>query len=185
MKARMNWIVFLVTGLAFFGCKPKQIISERVVSVIDSSAVLIMKGELTAKDKQIENLQTDLQAARAENIRLQSEVSTYEIIYDTNAPVSAESGRYPIASEKIIESKTLLEKTIREFEILKQEYNNEIIKLSRVNQNLEYTIKALKDENRVLKEKTTPTTGFNFRLFMLGIVTGIILIILIVIFIRV
>ena len=50
---------------------------------------------------------------------------------------------------------------------------------------LEYTIKALKDENRVLKEKTTPTTGFNFRLFMFGIVTGIILIILIVIFIRV
>ena len=92
------------------------------------------------------------------------------------------TGKYPIASETITQNKSLLEKTIKEFEILEQEYNNEIYKLTRENQNLEYTLEALKEENLTLKEKTTPTTGFNFRLFFAGMIFGIVLILITIAF---
>jgi hypothetical protein len=90
--------------------------------------------------------------------------------------VDPHTGKYPIASETITQNKSLLDKTISEFEILKQEYNNQINKFARKNQNLEYTLEALKEENLSLKEKITSTTGFNFRLFFAGMIFGIVLI---------
>jgi len=61
---------------------------------------------------------------------------------------------------------------------LEQEYNNEIYKLTKENQNLEYTLEALKEENHSLKEKITTTTGFNFKLFFSGMIFGIVLILI-------
>ena len=177
-------LLLFTTLFLLVGCKPKQIITEKLVTTIDSSAVFSLKNELHAKEIQVENLKTDFKRLRDENSRLLSEASSRTINYDTAATVDPHTGKYPIANETITQSKSLLDKTIKEFEILKQEYNNEIYKLTRENQNLEYTLETLKEENLSLKEKITPTTGFNFRLFGLGVLTGIIFIILVVIFIR-
>lgn len=172
-------VLLLFTTLLFLvGCKPKQIITEKVVSTTDSSAVISLKNELQTKEIQIENLKTDFKRLSDENTRLMSEASTHTINYDTAAPVVPHTGKYPIASETITQSKSLLEKTIKEFEILEQEYNNEIYKLTKENQNLEYTLEALKEENHSLKEKITPTTGFNFKLFFAGMIFGIVLILI-------
>ena len=170
-------ILLLSTILLLFlvGCKPKQIITEKVVSTIDSTAVISLQNELHAKEIQLENLKTDFKRLYVDNTRLMSEASTHTINYDTAAPVDPYTGKYPIASETITQNKSLLEKTIKEFEILQQEYNNEIYKLTRENQNLEYTLESLKEENHSLKEKITPTTGFNFRLFLAGMIFGIVL----------
>ncbi|MDD4439101.1 MAG: hypothetical protein PHS04_13885, partial [Tissierellia bacterium] len=153
-------------------------ITEKVVTTIDSSAVISLKNELHAKEIQVENLKTDFKRLSDENTRLMSEASTHTINYDTAAPVDPYTGKYPIASETITQSKSLLEKTIKEFEILKQEYNNEIYKLTQENQNLEYTLETLKEENHSLKEKITPTTCFNFKLFFAGMIFGIVLILI-------
>ena len=170
-------ILLLFTTLLFLvGCKPKQIITEKVVTTIDSSAVISLKNELHAKEIQIENLKTDFKRLRDENTRLMSEASSHTINYDTAAPVDPHTGKYPIASETITQTKSLLEKTISEFEILQQEYNNEISKLTRENQNLGYTLETLKEENRTLKEKITPTTKYNFRLFFAGMIFVFVLI---------
>lgn len=170
-------VLLLFTTLLFLvGCKPKQIITEKVVTKIDSSAVISLKNQLHAKEIQIENLKTDFKRLSDENTRLMSEASSHTINYDTAAPVDPHTGKYPIASETITQSKSLLEKTIKEFEILEQEYNNEIYKLTKENQNLEYTLETLKEENHSLKEKITPTTGFNFKLFFAGMIFGIVLI---------
>lgn len=177
-KIRIVWAVILLAGLiAFFatGCKPKQIIQERVVTKVDSTAVLSLQQQVSARNILIEMMRSELQATREENILLQGEVSKHEINYDTDAPVIPETGKYPIASEVITESRTLLEKSIKEFEILKQEYRKEVENLTQRNTNMEHTIKALKEENRDLKMKITPTTGFNFRLFFSGIGIGVLL----------
>ena len=171
-------LLLLATLLFLVGCKPKQIITEKVVTTIDSSAVISLKNELHAKEIQVENLQTDFKRLSDENTRLMSEASTHTVNYDTAAPVDPHTGKYPIASETITQSKSLLEKTIKEFEILEQEYNNEIFKLTRENQNLDYTLEALKEENHSLKEKITPTSGFNFKLFFAGMIFGIVLILI-------
>ncbi|QRX62885.1 hypothetical protein JS578_08250 [Dysgonomonadaceae bacterium zrk40] len=172
-------VLLLFTTLLFLvGCKPKQIITEKVVTKIDSTAVISLKNELHAKEIQVENLKTDFKRLSDENTRLMSEASTHTINYDTAAAVDPHTGKYPIASETITQSKSLLEKTIKEFEILEQEYNNEIYKLTRENQNLEFTLETLKEENHSLKEKITTTTGFNFKLFFAGMIFGIVLILI-------
>ncbi len=171
-------LLLLATLLFLVGCKPKQIITEKVVTTIDSSAVISLKNELHAKEIQIETLKTNFKRLSDENSRLLSEASSHTINYDTAAPVDPHTGKYPIASETITQSKSLLDKTIKEFEILEQEYNNEIYKLTRENQNLDYTLEALKEENHSLKEKITPTSGFNFKLFFAGMIFGIVLILI-------
>lgn len=177
-------VVLLLIATLFFlvGCKPKQIITEKVVTTSDSSAVISLKNELHAKEIQIENLKTDFKRLSDENTRLLSEASSHTINYDTTASVDSHTGKYPIASETIAQSKSLLEKTIKEFEFLKQEYNNEIYKLTQEKQDLEYTLESLKNENRTLKEKITPTTGFYFKLFFAGVIFGIVLILIIIAF---
>lgn len=177
-RKKIIWAIILATTLIVFfatGCKPKQIIQERVVTKIDSTAVLSLQQQVSARNILIEMMRSELQATREENILLQGEVSKHEINYDTDAPVIPETGKYPIASEVITESRTLLEKSIKEFEILKQEYRKEAENLTQINTNLEHTIKALKEENWDLKMKITPTTGFNFRLFFSGIGISVLL----------
>ncbi len=149
-----------------------------MVTKIDSSAEISLKNELQSKEIQYEILKTDFKRLSDENTLLMSEASTHTINYDTAAPVDPHTGKYPIASETITQNKSLLEKTIKEFEIMEQEYNNEIFKLTRENQNLDYTLEALKEENHSLKEKITPTSGFNFKLFFAGMIFGIVLILI-------
>jgi len=176
-------LLLLFTTLLFLvGCKTKQIITEKVVTKIDSTAVISLKNELHAKEIQVENLRTDFKRLSDEYTRLMSEASTHTINYDTAAPVDPCTGKYPIASETITQTKSQLDKTIKEFEILKQEYNNEIYKLTQENQNLEYTLETLKEENHSLKEKITPTTGFNFKLFFSGMIFGIVLLLITIAF---
>lgn len=174
-------ILFL---LLLFSCKPKQIIQERVVTKVDSTAIVSLQQQVSARNIVIEMMRSEIEAAREENVRLQGEVSKHEINYDTEAPVSPETGKYPIASEVITESRTTLEKSIKEFEILKQEYRKEAENLTQKNSNLELTIESLRDENRELKAKITPTTGFNFRLFFTGMGVGVVLMIALWLFLK-
>ena len=166
------------------GCKPKQIIQDRTVYKVDSTAVLSLQQQVSARNIVIEMMRSEIEDTREENVRLQGEVSKHEINYDTEAPVSPETGKYPIASEVITESRTTLEKSIKEFEILKQEYRKEAENLTQKNSNLELTIESLRDENRELRAKITPTTGFNFRLFFTGMGVGVVLMIALWLFLK-
>jgi Arc/MetJ-type ribon-helix-helix transcriptional regulator len=180
----MKKIFPILIILLLIGCKPKQIIQERVVTQVDSTAIVSLQQQVSARNIVIEMMRSEIEATREENVRLQGEVSKHEINYDTEAPVNPETGKYPIASEVITESRTLLEKSIKEFEMLKQEYRKKAEALTQKNSNLELTIELLRDENRELKAKITPTTGFNFKLFLAGISTGMILIIVLGLFIK-
>lgn len=193
MKTRANhkkqfiWAIVLTVGLVLFfatGCKPKEIIQERTVTKMDSTAVYSLQEENTAKSIVIENLQRELDRTREENIKLLNEVSRYETYYDTDKPIVPETGKPPVSSEITTISSSQLEKNLKEQVKLNAEYRIENETLTRINRNQELIIQSLIEENRDLKEKTIPTTGFNIKLFLIGVGTGILLIILLLIFIR-
>jgi hypothetical protein len=167
-------VILLIVLLIIIGCKPKQIIQEKVVTKIDSSQVITLKDELQKKTIEVELLKTDLERTRDENIRLQSEVSSHVINYDTGAQIKPD-GQYPKANETITQSKSVYENTIKQLEFLSQSYGKKVDSLITLNKNLQQSIELVTNENKSLSEKTTPTTGFNFRLFLIGIVVGILL----------
>ncbi len=143
---------------------------------MDSTAVNLLQSELKEKTIEVNNLKTDLERLREENIELRSEVSRHEINYDTEAPLKPD-GSYPIRSEVRTISKTEYDQTIRDHEKATNELKAEIQREVEKNINLEQQVKTLTDENRDLKQKITPTTGFNFRLFGWGIIVGMILLV--------
>jgi regulator of replication initiation timing len=177
MIRNTKYFIALIVGLTVFsGCKPKQIIQEKVITKFDSTKVIALNEELQKKTIEIEALKTDLARTKDEVSRLESESSTHTINYDTTAPLNPD-GQYPKQSETITQSKILLDKTIKEMEAIKKDYAREVNNLELENKNLKTTIESLREENKNIKEETTPTTGFNFRLFFFGVLVGIVLII--------
>ncbi len=175
------WCIILSLGLIIFfatGCKPKEILHVRTVTTIDSTAVLNLSSEVSKLTKENATLKTDLERFREEMIRLRSEVSMHEINYNTDAPLKPD-GYYPIASEVKTISKTEYDRTIKEYEKTIEELNKELEVAESKATTLEQTVQKVAEKNKDLKNKTTPTTGFNFKLFLLGMVAGIILIILV------
>ena len=169
-RKQIIWAVILTSAIILFfatGCKPKQIVTEKVVTKVDSSAIISLQQQVSARNILIEIMNADLQTIREENVRLQGEVSKHEINYDTAAPLKPD-GTYPKASETITESRTTIEKKIEEFETLKQEYRREAESLTSKNEYLELTIKTLREENRDLKEKNYSNNRIQFSLVFLG-----------------
>ena len=157
------------------GCKPNQLITEKVITKIDSTAVWNLEKELHKKELRITLLETGLKRTKDENITLRNEVSKHEIHYDTTAPVDASTGRPPVSAEIITISKSWMEKTIKEYETLIQQASTQNETLTTENTNLQLTVKTLINENKELKEKTTTTGSTKFRLFFAGSITGIFL----------
>lgn len=164
-------------------CKPNQLITEKVITKIDSTAVWNLEKELHKKELRITLLETDLKRTKDENLHLRSEISKHEIHYDTTAPVDTATGRPPVSAEIITISKSWMEKTIKEYETLIQQTSTENETLTTENTNLQLTVKTLVDENKELKEKTTAAGSTRFRLFSI-LVAGILLTLLICFAIR-
>ena len=154
-------------------CKPSQLITERVITRIDSTAVWNLEKELQKKEIQIILLETDLKRTKDENLNLWSEISKHEIHYDTTAPVDTSTGRPPVSAEIITITKSWMEKTIKEYESLIQQTSTENEILTTENTNLQLTVKTLINENRELKEKTTAVGSTRSRLFSFGLMVGI------------
>lgn len=181
------WTIILTAVLIIFlatGCKPKQIIQERTITKVDSTAIVYLKSELHKKTIEVETLKTYLERFREDNTRLQEEVSKYEVEYDTSGPVNPQTGKPPVKKETTTNSKSLLEKMVKDYEIQLSEYKKEVETITTKKNNLEYEVKQLRDENRELKNKITPTTGFNFRLFLYGVAAGMLAVIAILLFIK-
>ena len=165
-------------------CKPSQLITERVITRIDSTAVWNLEKELQKKEIQIILLETDLKRTKDENLNLWSEISKHEIHYDTTAPVDTSTGRPPVSAEIITITKSWMNRTIKEYENLIQQTSTENETLTTENTNLQLTVKTLVDENRELKEKTTAAGSIRSRLFSIGLMVGILLTLLICFAIR-
>lgn len=165
-------------------CKPNQLITERIITRTDSTAVWNLEKELHKKELRITFLETDLKRTKDENLNLRSEISKHEIHYDTAAPVDTSTGRPPVSAEIITITKSWMDRTIKEYENLIQQTSTENETLTTENTNLQLTVKTLVDENRELKEKTTAAGSTRSRLFSFGLIAGILLTLLICFAIR-
>lgn len=169
-------LILLIATILFFlvGCKTKESITENTTTKIDSTALWNLNDSLYKKETQIATLQSDLQRVRDENIRLLNESSIHQISYDTSAPVNPQTGKPPIASETISLSKSSLEETKKELETLLQTASLENEALTQQNHSLQLTVDKLTNENKQLTEKTA-SPAFNFKLFLAGLISGILL----------
>ena len=165
-------------------CKPNQLITEKVITKTDSTAVWNLEKELHEKEIRITLLETDLKRTKDENLNLRNEISKHEIHYDTTAPVDTSTGRPPVSAEIITITKSWMEKTIKEYEILIQQTSTQNETLTTENTNLQLTVKTLVDENKELKEKTTAAGNIRSWLFSFGLMAGIISTLLICFVIR-
>ena len=177
-------ILFLLTTLLFLvGCKAKHTISEKTITKTDSTAIWNLNDSLYKKETLITNMQSDLQRLRDENLRLLNETSTHQISYDTFAPVNPQTGKPPIASESFTVSKSTFEQTKKEYETLLQTITIEYESLILQHRNLQLTVEKLINVNKQLSEKTN-STGLNLKLFLFGLVAGVILSVIIYFILR-
>lgn len=172
-------ILLLIISLA--SCKPKQIIHDHYITEIDSTAVLALKEVISHQRKEINQLKTTTKRLIDKNTTLINETQQHEINYDTGGTIM-DNGKYPVSSEIITITKSKLEKTIKEQENIIQEYKEEINSVTQINRNLEYTVESLRNEIKELKSKSIPS--FNLSSFAYGLVAGIILLIIIIVFLR-
>lgn len=179
---KMVLVLFALT--VFVGCKPQQIITEKEVTKVDSTETSFLKEEIKVKDIRISVLESDLNNIREENVSLSREVSSHVINYNTGAQINPETGKYPIANETITQSKSFLEKTIKENERLITKQSDSIQSLNNYVGTLKTEVNTLKKENKDLKEKATANTGLNLRLLIFGLSFGAIIALIIRYFIK-
>jgi len=176
----MKKIIIILIAVAFVSCKPKQVIHDRYITEIDSTATLTLKEVIAHQWGEIDRLKTTTERLREENTTLLNETQQHEINYDTGGIMT--DGRYPILSETITTSKSILERTIKEQENTIHEYKKEINSVTIKNSNLEYITESLRNEVKELKSKTTP--AFHFKSFLAGIVVGFIIMIALLLFLK-
>lgn len=165
-------VLLLPSGLA--GCKPGRVVTERIVTRTDSSAVQMLSDSLYRKEAQIAFLQADVKRARAENIRLRSETRRYEIQYDTTAPVDTVTGKQRVLREIITSTGIRYGKVTEEAEERHEEMFAARENFAVEDRNRVLTVDKQTREDRALKEKTT-TLRFNYKLFLAGVVAGMVI----------
>lgn len=158
MKQILYNIIILFPLLLTIGCKSNKIITEKISSLSDSSAVMILKDEISQKETQIVSLHNDLNRFKEENLNLRSEISIHEINYDTSQPINLETHKPPVSSEVFTISNTQLEKTINKYEVLLQRASIDYENLSTFNRRLESKIEIVENENKTIKSNNNLKT---------------------------
>lgn len=151
----LKYKILFIASLLLISCKPKQVITEKISSRTDSSAVLMLEEVISQKETQIISLQSELNRFEEENFNLKSEISTYEINYDTTQPINPVTQKPPISSEIITKSNSQLEKTLNQYEVLLREASIENEKHTNELMKLKLTNDFLNKENINLKNETS------------------------------
>lgn len=164
--------ILLTLVLLIGGCKPVQTVQERYVTTVDSTAVVTLKEVINQQVQELHTIKAALEQSRQENTRLNNEILSHTVNYDTQGTVDSTTGKYPIASETTTSNKSIFEKTIKQYQTVVQEYEREVKALAQKNSNLQYEVDVLKDEKRDVMAKIIPT--FNLKSFLWGILVGVI-----------
>ncbi len=183
-KRQITLAILILLLIAFLaaGCKPQQLITEKVVTVEDSTTIARLTEEVAKRDKTIEVLTSDLERTREENILLRSESSSHQIDYDTDGQINPETGEYPKKGETITHSKYEYDRIITENETLKKEHRREVETLEDKISILDLTVASLKKENSELLTKQV--VKFYLKSFFYGIIAGATLLLLLVLFLK-
>jgi hypothetical protein len=150
------------------GCKPRQLMNERYVTVTDSTSVLKYSDSLQIKEWQMYVLRTQFNRFIEENFNLLSETSSKEIYYDTNAVIDSVSGRHPILSEVITTNIVSIDKAKRDSVVLLCVDTIEISNINSLKSNASLKIDRSIDENKSVE--TEPVCNTSLRYIMVCLV---------------
>lgn len=167
-------IAVVAALLLLVGCKPSQLVTEKIITRTDSSAVQVLRDSFYRKDIQMAFLHTDLKRARVENIRFRSETRQHEIHYDLTASVDTSTGKRPVMSEIITSTDNRYGKEVEDDERRSAEAFMAHENLTYVNRSQLLTVEKQTLEDKTLKEEP-PASRSRYKLFMAGVVVGIIL----------
>lgn len=98
-------IAMVFTLLVVMGCKSGQVVTEKIVTHVDSTAVQESRDSLWRQEKERAVLHTAVNRVREEMTHLGSEMHQHHILYDTTLPVDSVTGKPPVASETIISTR--------------------------------------------------------------------------------
>ena len=163
-------VIVSVLLLFVVGCKPGQIVSERLATKTKDSVVLELRDSLHAKQNELSLVSAKLERLRLESINLSNETHRHELYYDTYALPDSATGMYPLASEIITSNSSRLYKAVEDYEILLKEAEREINTLTTKNSNLQMHIESLTNEDYRLEEEPKWGLGMSFKLWVIGIV---------------
>ena len=164
MKCLFNDFVVLILRLtlclslvSFFvsliGCKPAQVVTERVLIKSDSTAVLELKEETEFKGNKIMMLESELKQIKEDVFNESNYQHKHEIFYDTTSIIDSLTGKFPISSEIIFENSFIVERKQREYLNQLENTNIEIAELITINSDLKQTVERLQDEKRSVETK--------------------------------
>jgi len=179
-----KYLLFILVILLFSGCKTQHSNREKIVTRIDSTAVVILERELLNLVNENLDLRISIDKIRSENSMLSSVIEKHIIDYDILGKINEETGKYPISREEKSINTSVLQKEIKEKETLLQEAKIEIRNITSQNSLLKSETSFLKNENKDLKSKLT-TDAFSLKWFVYGLLAGIVIAILIYLFIRI
>ncbi len=148
-------IVMVVVLLMMVGCKPHQVVAERIVTRTDSTAMRELTDSLLWQERETSFLQTDVNRAREEIIHLGSVTHQHRIEYDTTLPADSATGRPPVASEVITTTHSRLEKMIEDEETGHGERSGVRESIARERRHWTLTVEKQAHEEKVRLEKTS------------------------------
>ena len=148
-------LVFLLVFLfvSIIGCKPSQVITEKVFIKTDSTAVLELKEDIEYKGNKIIMLESELKQIKEDVFNESNYQHKHEIFYDTNSTINSLTGKFPISSEIISENSSVVERKQKEFLNQLENTNIEIAELLTKNSELKQTVERLLDEKRSVETK--------------------------------
>ncbi len=158
--------------LAGWGCKPARVVTGRVVTRVDSTAVHALTDSLYHQTRQVTSLQSSLKQAREENTRLTGTTRQHVIRYDTTAPADTLTGKHPVLREVITTTSSRYEKTVEDDAELRsvEAAAREILALEQRSQASAVEKHAREDRSFTGK---TASSRFNLKLFLAGVAAGL------------
>lgn len=165
-------LVFLLVFLfvSIIGCKPSQVITEKVFIKTDSTAVLELKEDIEYKGNKIIMLESELKQIKEDVFNESNYQHKHEIFYDTNSTINSLTGKFPISSEIISENSSVVERKQREYLNQLENTNIEMAELITKNSELKQTVERLLDEKRSVETKAKRVLRVGW--WVLGLVVG-------------
>ena len=166
-------MAMVFTLLLVMGCKSGRMVTEKIVTRTNSTAVQEWRDSLMKKEKQIAFLRTDLQRASEENIHIGSDRYIHEIHYDTSAPPGGMTGKQPIAREIMTYMRSRYEKVAEEEETRREECAGKRESLL-LEQKSEVSAVDMQVDKDKLKEKKV-SSWRKHTLFFAGVMVGLVI----------
>ena len=169
-NSHLRLLVVIINSLLILGgCKPKQLVSEKYETKMDSTAVYKRTDSVKTEDKQISISNTAFNRFIADNFNFESKMLKKEINYDTGAPIDSVSGKHPILSEIFTTNIIRYDESHKDYEVMLVEDSTEKVSISTQITNISHKVEKMIDENKSVKTKSFSEYRFKYLILVVSV----------------